>query len=178
MPKEKRILILGLGNILFSDEGVGIRVVERLQELYEFPENVSIMDGGVLGLSLLGLLAEVDHLIVVDAVKSRKEPGTLYRLMGEDVPKRFLAKRSLHEVDFLEVLTACQVLEKLPETVILGIEPLDMESLGTELTPSIQEKVGDLVGMALKELEALGIGYRMKGVKKDVCGHTCQDHQD
>jgi hydrogenase maturation protease len=157
---SEQIPVLGVGNILLTDEGVGIRVIERIQERFAFPDNVSVLDGGVLGLSLLGVISEADHLIVVDAVRNGKEPGSLYRLQGDQVPKRILAKNSLHQVDFLETLTSCQALDRIPETVILGVEPLDIENLSIELTPVVQEKVDSLIHMVLKELDRLGVPYR------------------
>jgi len=175
---SEQILVLGVGNLLLTDEGVGIRVTERLNELYEFPENVSVLDGGVLGLSLLGVISEADHLIVVDAVKNGREPGSLYRLEGDQVPRRILAKNSLHQVDFLETLASCEALDKVPETVILGVEPQDIENLSIELTKVVKEKVDALVDMVLKELDRLGIHYRSKGGMGRVSGHTCQDCQD
>ena len=162
MPAEK-ILVLGVGNILLRDEGVGIRVIERIQERYEFPHNVSVLDGGVLGLSLLGVISDADHLIVVDAIKKGGEPGSLYRLEGDEVPKRILAKNSLHQVDFLETLTSCQALDKVPETVILGVEPQDIENLSIELTPVVQERIDALVDMVLEELDRLGVHCRSRG---------------
>lgn len=162
MPAEK-ILVLGVGNILLKDEGVGIRVIERIQERYEFPHNVSVLDGGVLGLSLLGVISDADHLIVVDAIKKGGEPGSLYRLEGDEVPKRILAKNSLHQVDFLETLTSCQALDKVPETVILGVEPQDIENLSIELTPVVQERIDALVDMVLEELDRLGVHCRSRG---------------
>jgi hydrogenase maturation protease len=171
----EQILVLGVGNILLRDEGVGIRVIERIQERYEFPHNVSVLDGGVLGLSLLGVISEADHLIVVDAIKKGGEPGSLYRLEGDEVPKRILAKNSLHQVDFLETLTSCQALDKVPETVILGVEPQDIENLSIELTPVVRERIDALVDMVLKELDRLGVHYRSRGEIGHVSGHTCQD---
>jgi hydrogenase maturation protease len=173
----EQILVLGVGNILLTDEGVGIRVIESIQKRYAFPDNVSVLDGGVLGLSLLGVISEADHLIVVDAVKNGREPGFLYRLEENEVPKRILAKNSLHQVDFLETLTSCQALDKVPETVILGVEPLDIETLSIELTPVVQEKVESLIDMVLEELDRLHVRYRFKGVIEHVSGHTCQDCQ-
>ncbi len=158
-----RILVLGIGNILLSDEGAGIRVIEKLQERYEFPENVSVLDGGTLGLSLLGVISEVDHLIVVDAVRNGGKPGSLYRMEGNDLPKRIRSKNSLHQVDFLETMTMCQVLDNVPETVILGIEPLDIESVSLESTPTILAKMDILIDMVLKELDRLGAKYKNKG---------------
>ena len=102
------ITVLGIGNILLTDEGFGVRVIEKLYEQYEFPENVSILDGGVLGINLLGFIAQAQHLIVVDAVKNKQPPGTLYRLEKHELPERILLKNSLHQTDFLETLTLCQ----------------------------------------------------------------------
>jgi hydrogenase maturation protease len=173
--EDRKILILGIGNILFADEGVGIRVVERLQTRYRFPEYVTVMDGGVLGLSLMCYITETEHLIVVDAVKKGGPPGTLYRLTGDEVPRRFLAKNSLHQIDFLEALTACDVIEKLPETVILGVEPEDIDSMSLELTSAREEKMDDLIEMVLRELERIGVDYYQRGESEHVSGHTCQN---
>jgi len=164
---QPQIMVLGVGNLLCRDEGVGIRVVEALLNRYALPENLSVMDGGTLGMQLLGTLSNVDYLIVVDVIRNGGRPGTLYRISGEDIPKRIRAKNSLHDVDLLEALTLCQALDKVPETVILGVEPLDMESLGIELTPLIREKVDPLIARVLEELEKLGVELRAR--TKDEC---------
>ena len=155
-------MVLGVGNLLFTDEGVGIHAIKILLERYEFPQNVSIEDGGVLGMNLLGIISEADQLIVVDAIKNGGAPGALHRLAGDEIPKRILAKNSLHQVDLLEALTLCQALDKVPETVIVGIEPEDIETLSLELTAPVQEKMDDLIAMVLKELDRLGAGYNDK----------------
>jgi hydrogenase maturation protease len=156
---KKHIMILGVGCILFTDEGFGIRVIEKLQELYEFPENVSVVDGGVLGLNLLGVISEADYLIVVDAIRNKGAAGSIYRLEGDAIPERIRAKNSLHQVDFLEALTMCQALDKVPETVILGVEPEDIDTLGLDLTPAIRPKLEPVIELVLKELDSLGVGY-------------------
>lgn len=153
-------MILGVGNILFRDEGFGIRVVETLQERYEFPDNVSLTDGGVLGVGLLGIISEADHLIVIDAIRNKGKAGDLYRLEGQAIPDRIRAKNSIHQIDFLEALTLCQALDKVPETVILGAEPEDIESLDLELTPVIREKIEPVIAMVLAEMDRLNISYR------------------
>ncbi|MCP4667661.1 MAG: HyaD/HybD family hydrogenase maturation endopeptidase [Deltaproteobacteria bacterium] len=168
--------VLGVGNILFTDEGLGVHVVEKLMHEYAFPENVSVEDGGVLGLKLLGVMSETDHLIVVDTIREGASPGTFHRMEGEQIPRRVRAKTSLHQVDFLEALTCCQVLDKVPETVILGLEPLDIETLSIQLTPVIRDKLGFLVDKVLLELDRLGAAYRSKGERQYVSSHTCQDH--
>ena len=154
---QKQITIMGVGNILFTDEGVGVRVLETLNEQYEFPSNVAIVDGGVLGMNLLGTISEADHLIVIDAVRNGRAPGTLYRLEGEEIPKRVLAKNSLHQVDLLEALTFCQALDKTPETLIIGIEPMDIKTVGLTMTPTVAGKMQAMVEMVLAELGRLGV---------------------
>ena len=115
------VMVLGVGCILYTDEGFGVRVVEKMEALYEFSDNVLLVDGGVLGINLLGVISKPDHLIVVDAIRNKGKPGDLYRLAGDQIPQRIRAKNSLHQVDFLEALTLCQALDKVPETVIIGI---------------------------------------------------------
>ncbi len=157
---SERILILGVGNLLFTDEGFGIHVIEKLQERFDFADNVSVVDGGVLGLNLLGVISEADRLIVVDAIRNQGKPGTLYRLEGKEIPERIRAKNSLHQVDLLETLTLCQALDKVPQTVILGVEPENIETLGIDLTPTIQTKVDPMIDRVLSEIESMGGTYR------------------
>ncbi len=159
---SQKIMVLGVGCILCSDEGFGIRVIEKMQELYEFPDNVSIVDGGVLGISLLGVISEADQLIVVDVIRNKGEVGSLYRLEGDQIPERIRAKNSLHQIDFLEALTLCQALDKVPETVILGVEPEDIDTLSIDLTPAIQTKIDPVLNMVLVELDRLEIDYKKK----------------
>jgi hydrogenase maturation protease len=168
---SQNIVILGIGNILFCDEGFGVRVIERLYETYDFPENVSVVDGGVLGLNLLGIMSEADHLIVIDAIKNKGKPGTLYRLERDSLPGRIRTKSSLHEVDFLEALTMCHALDKVPETVIIGVEPEDIDAVCIDLTPSIRSKIDPVIAMILKELDRLGVAYK-KGAKDNVPGNS------
>ena len=99
---------------------------------------------------------------IVDAIRNGGQPGTLYRLEGEEIPKRILAKNSIHQVDLLEALTLCQALEKTPETVILGVEPEDIEALSLELTVTVREKLNALCEMVLGELDRLSATYSPK----------------
>lgn len=156
---QKQITILGVGNYLFTDEGVGIRVIEKLEKEYDFPEHVVPVDGGVLGVHLMGVISAADYLIVVDAIKNKNAPGTLYRLAGEEIPSRILAKNSLHQVDLLEALTLVKAIDRSPETVIVGVEPEDIKTMGLDLTPTVQARVDDLIKMVLTELDRLGAPY-------------------
>ena len=159
---QPQITILGVGNILYRDEGVGVRAVEQIEARYDFPDHIVPVDGGVLGVNLMGVISQADKLIVIDAVYNGGKPGDLHRLTGEQIPKRIVAKNSLHQVDLLEALTLCGAIDKNPEAVIVGIEPQDIETLDVGLTPLIDSRLDDLVAMALKEVEAFGGSYRLK----------------
>ena len=165
------VMVLGIGCTLCSDEGFGVRVVEKMQQEYEFSEEVLLVDGGVLGINLLGVISKPKHLVVVDAIRNKGNPGDLYRLAGDDIPQRIRAKNSLHQVDFLEALTLCEALDHVPETVIVGIEPEDIDTMCVDLTPVTQAKVKDVIAMVLAELDRLGVQYSMKGTADNVSGN-------
>jgi hydrogenase maturation protease len=162
VSKPHQITILGVGNILLSDEGVGVRVVEYLHCKYDFPENVQVVDGGVLGVRLMGVIGNTDFLIVVDAVSDGGAPGTLYRLADDQVPRRVLAKQSMHQLDLPEVLALCAAIDKNPQVVVVGVEPQDITTMEVELTPAIAAKIPELASMVLAELDALGVSYSIK----------------
>lgn len=169
--KKEQIMILGTGNTLFTDEGFGVRVMEALADRYHFPENVTLVDGGVLGINLLGIISQADRLIVIDAIRNRGNPGDFYRLEGDAIPARIRAKNSLHQIDLLEALTLCQALDKVPDTVVLGIEPEDIDTLSTEMTPAISEKVEPMIEMVLAELKRMNVPVRTKEEKDNVPRH-------
>ena len=158
-------MVLGVGNLLHTDDGFGIRVVERMRERYAFGEGINLVDGGVLGMSLLGLMGEADHLIVVDAMRGGEEPGTLYRLNVDELPGRIRAKNSLHQTDLLEALTLCEVVGKAPKTVILGVEPMEMERMGMALTPVVESRLDPMIERVLEEVARLGGSFREKEVE-------------
>jgi hydrogenase maturation protease len=153
------VMVLGVGCILYSDEGFGVRVVEKMEALYEFSDNVLLVDGGVLGINLLGVISKPDHLIVVDVIRNKGKPGDLYRLTGDQIPQRIRAKNSLHQIDFLEALTLCQALDKVPETVIIGVEPEDIDTQSIELTPTVKISIDPVIEMVLAELDRLGVSW-------------------
>ncbi|EHJ47519.1 hydrogenase expression/formation protein [Solidesulfovibrio carbinoliphilus subsp. oakridgensis] len=152
----KKILILGVGNILYTDEGVGVRAVERLLETYEFSDNVTLMDGGNLGMRLMQPLMDADYCIVLDAVLGGDAPGTIYRLTGEDLRKSLAFKDSMHQSDLVDTLIYCELIGKRPDTVVIGMEPFDFKNMAVELSPTIDERLPAMCDIALKELADAG----------------------
>ena len=122
------------------------------------------------------IISEADQLIVVDVIRNKGNPGDLYRIDGKDIPERIRAKNSLHQIDFLESLTLCQALDKVPETVIVGVEPQDIETLSIELTPTTADRIDDMIQMVLAELDRLGghLHRKREGLNHYVPCHSIQ----
>ena len=152
----QRILVLGVGNALLRDEGVGIRVVHELLARYHFPENVRVVDGGVLGLSLTGVLMEADRVILVDAVRGGGQPGDVYRFPWQAKPEHIHYKDSLHQIDMMETLALLPLVGEPPEVVVVGVEFEDIFDYGLELTPRVEGAVEKLIEVVLDELRQLG----------------------
>jgi hydrogenase maturation protease len=154
---EANILLLGLGNVLLGDEGLGIRAWERLQEQYHLPEEVNCVDGGVLGLELLAYVDGVTHLLAIDAVQTGQPPGTLVRLEGEEIPKTLALKLSMHQVSFQEVLAMSYLQGTTPpRLVIWGMEPAVLET-GVILSDVVEAQLDHLVQEVVGELRQWGI---------------------
>src|SRR5512143_1198490 len=150
-------MVLGVGNILLRDEGVGVRVIERLKASYSFPPEVELMDGGTAGLDLMPFMEGFQHVIIVDTVKTSEPPGSIFRFTPDDINIKVPYKTSLHQIGMVEVFAIAEALGKKLNAVIIGIQPEDMSDWGLELTKTIQDKVPELIGLVIKELDALGI---------------------
>lgn len=156
------ILVLGVGNVLYRDEAVGVKTVLKMQEEYVFPENVRIMDGGTLGMQLMDELMNSDLTVIIDIVKGGHEPGTLYRLEGEDLRKSMSFSDSLHQTDLVDTLIYCDLAGHRPDCVVIGVEPEDWKSLDLEMSPKIAEAMPRIIQEVLKELEKHGVAYSKK----------------
>lgn len=160
MTEEKKILVLGVGNILYTDEGVGVRIIEQLQEKFSFSENVTLLDGGTLGTRLMGPIMESDMLIVVDAVLGGSDPGSVYRLTGEDLRKSLAFKDSMHQTDLLDTLVLCELCGKRPDCVVVGVEPFDYETMCEKVSEGIRDKMPFMMDKVLEEVDTAGGSYQ------------------
>jgi hydrogenase maturation protease len=151
------VLVLGIGNLVMSDDGVGVKVVQKLQREYRFSENVEFLDGGTLGLDLLPKLEGIERLIVVDAVETGQAPGTCVRLTGRELPIALETKVSPHQMGLKDLLSVAELMGHSPrEMVLIGVQPGSIE-MDTELTAEVELKVEDMVHMVLNELELWGV---------------------
>lgn len=155
-----KTLVLGAGNLLLSDDGLGIHTIRRLQEIVELPEEVQVLDGGTLGLGLLHYLGGVSYLLIVDALETGQPPGTVTRLSGEEIPAYFALKMSPHEIGLLDMLFAAKLRDLYPaEVVIWGAQPGTVE-VGLDLSSPVASQVDVLVSNVLGELRRWGIEPR------------------
>ncbi|MBI1919920.1 MAG: HyaD/HybD family hydrogenase maturation endopeptidase [Geobacter sp.] len=151
------VLVLGIGNTIMSDDGVGSRVVQRLQDEFSFPTGVSVLEGGTLGLDLLPHLEGISRLLIVDALETGKLPGTIVRLSGEEIPSAFRTRLSPHQVGLQDLLAVAAFQGFAPEEMVLwGIQPASIEP-GTELTEAVALQVEMLVENVLAELRRWGM---------------------
>lgn len=151
------VLILGIGNLLLSDEGLGVKVVEDLLSRYRFPAEVTVVDGGTMGLDLLSYLDGRTHLFIVDAIRSEREAGAVVRLELDDPPAYFRTKISPHQLGLSEVLAVASLTGNMPGKIVLfGGVPKDL-STGLELSAEAAGCVPRLSGLIVDELKALGL---------------------
>lgn len=164
MEEERNVktLILGVGNLLLSDEGLGVRVVERLLAEYDLPEQIQVLDGGTLGLDLLYYLEGIENLLIIDAIDMEAEPGKLLRMEGEEVPSFLSMKMSPHQIGIPDMLFAAKLRDLYPQNVVLwGVQPAEL-NVSMELSPLINARVDVLVGKILSELDAWGYSAQPK----------------
>ncbi len=166
LTADKNILILGIGNLLWADEGFGVRAVEALHQSYMFPENVKLLDGGTQGIYLLQDVRDADILVVFDAVDYGLPPGTLKRVEGEEVPKFMGVKKiSLHQTGFQEVLAMAEMMDDAPEHLLLvGVQPVELDDFGGSLRPEIKAQIIPAIDVALDYLHNFGI----EATKRDI----------
>jgi hydrogenase maturation protease len=165
------LLVLGLGNVLLGDDGLGAAALSRLASRYLIPTGVRLEDGGTLGLALLGLLAEAERVILVDAVRTGSPPGTLVRLDGDDVMPAVRDRLSPHQVGVAELLETSRLIGCYPATVtLIGLVPGSLDP-GLARSPAVAAGLDELVEAIVREVAALG--YPMVPQTRTLPGTEC-----
>jgi hydrogenase maturation protease len=150
---KKKTVIIGVGNLILKDEGLGIHVVKELEKR-ELPCRVEVVDGGTATMELLSTLLEAERIIIIDALKAGEEPGSIYRVVPNDLIHETERPLSLHQVGLLEVLGMARQLGGHGEVVIIGVEPKEI-SWGMELTPEVKARVPKVIEVVFNELKGL-----------------------
>jgi len=168
---DDAICVLGIGNVLWADEGFGVRCVEALQQRYEFAPHVQLIDGGTQGFYLVQYVQAATHLMIFDAVDFGLMPGTLHCVEDEDVPHFMGAKKmSLHQTGFQEVLALAQFTESYPRKVLLiGCQPEELEDYGGSLRPVVRGTLEKALAKSIEVLTMWGAQPRLRVKALDAC---------
>ncbi|MEH7113478.1 HyaD/HybD family hydrogenase maturation endopeptidase [Neobacillus niacini] len=157
--QEPKITILGIGNTLFSDEGVGIHVLPLVEEELKGFENIEIIEGLTDGMRLLGPVEDAENLIIIDAINAGEQPGTIITLVGDEIPAYFGIKMSVHQMGFQEVLMAAKLRERYPKQIVMyGMQPSSLE-LGVELTETNEKKLVELKDVVINQVNVWRAAY-------------------
>ncbi|MCG8428291.1 MAG: HyaD/HybD family hydrogenase maturation endopeptidase [Chromatiales bacterium] len=161
-----RVLIIGLGNVLMRDEGIGVRAAEELESRYHLPEGIEVVDGGTSGTELLEPMRGIDHLFVADAINTGAEPGTIVTIADEQVPAFFQTKISNHQLGLSDLLAVLRVTNQAPKSVtIVGMVPYVLENeLG--LSPAADKKLDEMVDYLVAVLAEKGIELKQRAEPK------------
>lgn len=158
--------IIGVGNILLRDEGVGPKVVEILKKNYKFEPEIEIIDGGTLGLDLLPFIEKFKKIIIIDVIDFQKEPGYIGILKGEEIPPYMKAKFSMHHVGVHDLLEVARLMEIMPEEIVLiGIQPETVE-VGLDLSKIVTGRINELIKRVLDILERWGVKCVLQCLQK------------
>jgi hydrogenase maturation protease len=172
LAPQRRIVVLGVGNLLWADEGFGVRCVEALAAGFDVPAEVAVMDGGTLGLALVPELLDATHVLLFDAVEHRGEPGGLVVARDDEVPLLMGGnKLSLHQVGVNDIFASLELLGHKPEHVtVVGIKPVQLADYGGSLTEPVRAKVPAALALGIEELRRWGIEVRERagGPARDV----------
>jgi hydrogenase maturation protease len=166
---EKKILVIGMGNVLMQDEGVGVRAVEELENRYIIPPNVNVVDGGTTGMELFEPIRNCDQLLVADAINTGDAYGTLVRIANEQIPAFFQTKLSNHQLGLSDLLALLTLKGEVPEHVaIIGMVPHSLENkLG--LTEEAEAGLNAMIAMLVSELADMGV--ELKSRDERIVGH-------
>lgn len=163
MGERFAAVVLGLGNVLWADEGFGVRAVEALHAGYAMPPGVEIVDGGTQGFALMDYVASARRLLILDAIDFGLPPGTLEVLRDAEVPTWGSVKLSPHQTGFEELLAIAQLRGTAPESLVLvGVQPEQLDDFGGSLRPAVKARIPDAVAAAVRELSAWGLTPRQR----------------
>ena len=160
-------LVLGIGNLLIGDEGIGCLAVEELNRRYQMPSEVECIDGGTAGFELLSLIDNKDQLILIDALRNDMAPGTVVKIEDENVPQSFLSSITPHQLGISDVLAAAALTDILPKKMVLyGVEPKQLD-VGIGLSPEVENGMEKIIKVVVEQLRDFGYEVKHNGIKSE-----------
>jgi hydrogenase maturation protease len=161
-----RISVLGLGNILLTDEGVGVHAVNAIKKKYTFSPEIEIIDGGTMGLDLLPVFQTQDKILIIDAVDFKKEPGHVGTIEGNNIPSVLNTKLSVHHIGLSDLLFAAKLMRTTPQEVFLvGIQPKSLD-VGLDMTDEIRVKLDSIIDLAIQKLKEWNVECVLQSPQK------------
>lgn len=162
--KNTKVLVLGVGNVMMGDEGLGVHVVRRLMAEFIFPPAVEVVDGGTSGLALLPVIRRCQQALIVDAIEANAKPGSIFMFNAEEIDEPSTAKLTLHDISILEVLKTAALLGDRPPATIIGVQPGKMDEFGRGLSQAVKSKVPRVMEIVIKILAAEGLDARRQWI--------------
>ena len=161
LNSDSDVTILGIGNLLMGDEGVGIHALNKLQESYTFSPDINFIDGGTIGIDLIPYFEECKKMIIIDAVDSQEEPGHIVTLKNEEIHYRFNTKLSLHHAGLADVLSIIKLQDiAAPDMTLIGVQP-EVVEMGLDLSTTVENKMQDILKIIVDKLEEWGIECKL-----------------
>jgi len=154
---QDKNIVIGVGNLLFCDDGIGVLAIKYLQENFKFEPALELLDGGTLGFNLAEYFLEYDNVFIIDTISSSDEAGTIYKIPSDELLGSGSYKNTAHEVEVVQMLEACELYERKAKVTIFGIVPKDIISVKIGLSKTIELKFDELIKLIIHEIEKLGI---------------------
>ena len=159
-PGSGLALVIGLGNPIMADDGLGLAALERFRERGSVPESVRLVDGGTWGMNLLPLIEEAEHVVFLDAIDAGRPVGTAVVLERDELPRLFALKLSAHQIDLREVLAVAELRGTLPSNLVaIGLQPGRVE-MGSRLSPELECRLDEVLALLVERLERWGYASR------------------
>lgn len=164
-----RLLVLGVGNDMMGDEGIGVLVARELNNRFTFPDGVKVVDGGVGGLSLMPMIRDADEVLIIDAVDARAKPGSIFMFNSEEIEVADSSERlSIHDTGILDVIRTAALMNDRVDATIIGIQPKKMDEFGGGLSRPVEKNLGRVVEIVCDLLKSRGCPPAEKGSRSFV----------
>lgn len=156
-------IVIGVGNILFCDDGIGVFAIKYLEQNYEYIPEIELLDGGTLGFNLHQYFLEYDNVLIIDTISTCRDIGTIYKIPSKELLGGGNYKKTAHEVEVVQMLEICELYEKKAKVTVLAIEPDDIHSVQIGLSEVLKPKFDRFIELIIKEIKNLDIEVIKKG---------------
>ena len=155
-------IVIGVGNILFHDDGIGVYAIKYIEENFDFNPQLELLDGGTLGFNLAEYFLEYDNVFILDTISTQDKPGTMYKIPSKELLGRHRYKNTAHEVEVVQMLEACELYDKKANITVLAITPNNISDIKIAISKELHDNFETFIKAILLEITNLGITIRKK----------------